>query len=232
MLNNVILFVILTWFIAIPLVFDVTAWLKRKTVPAFFRYSTSCKCCVIGYALVSITMKINIGYDEVLQNSTALRIYTITIIAIQLCWELFKYIRINKFNSRCENKNALVLSAVIAKYFDDTRGYNIFKREFSDISKEIWISLISNVDIRKIDSNIRNQLDKYLQDAERKAINTKDSKLLCKVIKTKLNYFNHNNSVTEYYKGIVYGYPEIEEQKTIKEIINSNPRSFKFIKEK
>lgn len=229
MLNQVLMLIVLTWFITVPLILEIIAWAKGKPVPSFFKYSSACKCCVIGYVITSFTINISIGYEEIPQGREAAKIYAIVMIILQVAWEIYKHAKLYKYKEMLDEDNTMILSVVVATYFGNERGYNIFKREHSNVDKEIWVMLKADANVKTINEDVKNQLKIYVQDAERKAINTKDAKLLSAVIKTKMKFLESERVVKSYYKNIVNELSDMEEHKMIREIVIDNPRMFKMI---
>ena len=230
MLDVAIIFTLMLWFIVIPTVVEMIAWFKKKkSVSDFFKYSMSCKLCVISMSVMVASLDISIGYS-IPSNKTLLRVYTILSILLFAGWESYKHYKLYNYQKDLSSNDNMILSIIVGKFFGPEKGYNIFKCEHNDmITKNIWEYLRSCIEIRNVPEDVLQRFKDYVLDVERKALNKKDAELLSEVIKAKLEYFNEDNIALKYYKSAANEYSEIEEQKIIHEIITSNSRMFKML---
>lgn len=230
MLDVAIVFILVLWFVIIPTLIEIFTWFKDKSMSNFFKYSIYCKTCIMITAIIVSSIDISMGTNEYTTNKTWLRIYTLLALTLLVTWECYKHYTMNKYKKEELYTDTMILSVLIDKFFGAERGYNFYKREHRhDVTKNVWNYLKSNTDITDIHEEVLSQFKDYILEAERKALNTKDAKLLSAVIKAKLEYFDENNTVLKYYKAAVDEPSDMEERKIIHEIVTSNPRMFKML---
>lgn len=229
MLNQVLSLITVTWFITVPLIFDIRAWFKNKPVLQFFRYSFACKCCVFGYILTSLVVNIEIAPEIRTELPNILKIYCIFALVSQVVWSSYKHIYAHKISADLLNDCRTSVSYAIATHFGDTQGYNYLTKYFPDTKRAVWEILKPTEGINTLSDDVKSYLRDYTLDAEREAVDTKDPKLLASVIKTKMYLLEDITKVKQFYDGIINNTYKTEEQQVISSLITSNPRLFKMI---
>lgn len=229
MLNQVLALVIITWFIVVPLIFDIRAWFKNKPVLQFFRYSFACKCCIFGYILTSLIVDIEITPEIRTGIPNVLKVYCILALVFQVAWSSYKYIYAYRISADLLNNCRASVSYAIATHFGDTQGYNYLTKYFPATKRAIWEILKSTESINDLSDDMKSYLRDYTLDAERKAVDTENPKLLASVIKTKMYLLEDISEVKQFYAGIINNTNKTEEQQVISNLITGNPRLFKMI---
>lgn len=229
MLDTGIVFILVTWFLFIPLIIEIICWFKRKPMPLFFSYGSNTKCCIIGIALVGSSVSFDIGLYDIMYDKTLLRWYVIIVLIGMIIWSFYRFRYLSKYRHIFKDDTTMRLSVVVATFFGDDRAYEVFAEEHKDIPSPVWTGLKEAVIIENVEDDLLRQLKDFSLQAERDAIANKDAKLLLAVIKTKMKYLENSSEVLKHYRTIKESIPETEEYKVIRELIISNPRVFKML---
>lgn len=229
MLDTGIVFILVTWFLFIPLIIEIICWFKRKPMPLFFSYGSNTKCCIIGIALVGSFISFDIGLYDIMYDKTLLRWYVVITLIVIAIWSFHKFRQLSKYKHTFKDDDTMRLSVVVATFFGDSRAYEVFAEEHKDIPSPVWAGLKEAIIVEKVEDNLLKQLKDYNLQAERDAIDNKDAKLLLAVIKTKMKYLGNSSEVLGHYRAIKESIPETEEHKVIRELITNNPRMFKML---